>query len=272
MLMRKIPISVSCYNNEDEIILFAKMLKKQKNLENLVLLVTVNAAKSINKLTTQLKRIKIDSHIYEPQINLGYLHGCIYGLKKYGSRNDYDWAFISNTDIKFEQNDFFLKFQNKIFDKSIWCVAPNVILDNSKKPQNPFLYTRLKKNKVFMYKTIYNSIFLFVPFMLLAKIKNKLITIQNSKIYLKNIYAAHGSGLFLHKKCIQELVKNNDPIFMYGEEVLIAEIIYENCKKVYYYDEIKFQHYANKVTSLLKSKMVQKFFSDSFNYIYKRFY
>lgn len=269
--MKKIAVSVVCYNNEDEVIKFAKELEKQEE-KNFVFLVTVNVANSIVELKNQLRKISIQSFVYETQTNLGYLHGCIKGLQEYSVNNCYDWAFISNTDIEFLQSNFFSIFQKAKISSDVWCVAPNITLNRDKTLQNPFLLNRLSKRKMEFYKSVYNNFLFFIVYINLSKIKRIIKKTRAKDISSQNIYAAHGSGFFLKKDCVSELINNNDPIFMYGEELLVAEIICENNKKTYYFEEIKFLHFANQVTSLQKNRMLQKWFANSINYLYNRFY
>lgn len=269
--MKRIVVSVVCYNNESEVIKFAKELAKQEG-EKIVLLVTVNATNSVVELKNQLRKINIQNFVYETQVNLGYLHGCIKGLQEYSCDNTYDWALISNTDVKFMQSNFFSIFQETYIACDVWCIAPCIVLNRNQMLQNPFLLKRLSKQKMLFYKIVYGNFLFFITYICLSKIKNKITKTLTADIKSQNIYAADGSCFFLKNECVLALIENNDPIFMYGEELLVAEIISENSKKNYYFNRIKVLHYANQVTSLQKMNKLHKWFNNSFDYLYNRFF
>ena len=93
---------VVCYNNENEIVEYAKKLKKQTDSENIRFIVTIN--KSIwseEQFFNTLKEVKIHSFIYNPGENLGYLNGMLFGYQKYLESNeeDFEWVIFSCFEI-----------------------------------------------------------------------------------------------------------------------------------------------------------------------------
>lgn len=269
--MGKIIVSTVCYDNENEVIEFAKNLSTQEDIGKICLLITCNKCSEPEKLRMRLRCLKLETIVYVPNKNLGYLQGCLYGIKKYAEKNDYIWALICNTDILFGLNTFFKDvFRNQI-EKDIWCIAPDIILKNTNEHQNPFYMSRLSKNKIQILRIMYSTFFSFRVYSFLAKSKNYFMKKQTYQPESTYIYSAHGSCFFLNKECIDKLYYQNG-IFMYCEELLISEVILENKKKVYLNSDVKIIHNENQVTGEIKSVNKWKWFKESIEFIYSRFY
>lgn len=266
-----LPISVVCYDNIDEIKNFAIGLSKQSIADKLIYLVTCNKCEEKNKLKEELDRTGIAYKVYEPKKNLGYLHGCLYGLKKYSKTHPYVWAMITNTDVTFSEEDF---FEHAVTDDSkdeSWCIAPNISTADEGILQNPFMTHRASKSKILFYNAVFSNKIFFSTYINLSLMKRKILCSENERSD-EEIYAAHGSCFFLKRDCVETIIKNRDSIFMYAEEYLIAEIIRENKKEVSYNKNIHAIHHESQITGKVKYGKKQRWFKNSFRYIYKRFY
>lgn len=271
-MSNKIVISVVCYENNDEVIQFAKELSIQNISEKLLLIVTCNKCSHIELLDKNLRLCKVDYRIYDPSRNLGYLYGCLYGLEKYSEENDYEWAVISNTDVFFEQNDFFERFMYKKFPDNVWCVAPSIIRKNDRSQSNPFLLSRPSRKKMFIKKIVYSNKLLFYIYYAYSNQKRKKKVRRHCDDDLCEIYASHGCSFFARSDCIKALIGNHTSIFLYGEEELVAGLVYENYKIEYFFKEIELIHDTNQVMGSISIIKKQPWFKDSYNYLYKRFF
>lgn len=267
--MIEIAISVVCYDNEDEILKFADKLSQQKDYEKIILLVTCNKCKNVKELVEKLNKIRICSKVFNPGNNLGYLHGCLYGLKVYGT--GYKWAIISNTDIDFVSSEFFSSFLKKNYEFRIGCIGPDITLKSTQKHQNPFALTRPNNIIMKIRKKIYSSYRLYNLYNYLSKLKNK---IYNSKSRIESgyVYAVHGSMIILRKECIDKFLEDNIQIFMYVEELYIAEKLRENHILSYCDMNLKVIHNENQVTGKISSERKQKWFSQSINFLVNRYW
>lgn len=274
---KKIIISVTCFDNEMEIVNFAKNINKQNNSQRVILVITCNRSCKKDWMIQELKKIKLQSYVYEPNTNMGYLHGCLYGLKKFERIEDYEWVMISNTDITFKSQDFFSSFVEKNIDNSIFCVAPKIVLSNGKY-QNPFLIERPKNIKILFWRFILGNKHLYKIYNSLSEIKK--IGVENSTKktndidIAKEIYAAHGSCFFIRKGVVDESLSctGNENIFMYGEEIFIAEIIRKLKKKVIYYPDLYVNHNENSTTSKIDYDKKSIWYKKSYRFIYKSFF
>jgi GT2 family glycosyltransferase len=270
--MKDIVVSVVCFNNEAEIINFADQLSKQLLKERICLIITCNACSNPTELREKISKYPIESIIYEPCDNLGYLHGCLAGLKVYLNDKDLCWALICNTDITFEKNDFFKSHIDRITDMEIWCVGPKIIQSDTGRNQNPFLEFRPSKQKMRILKMAFSSIITFNLYFWLACMKSKLL--RQNAVPSKNrfVYAVHGSCFLISNDLLQLLLEDENKIFMYGEELLIAEIVQQNSKMIFYDDEITIRHHENQVTGKISIKKRQQWMKASLLYLYDRFF
>lgn len=271
--MKKILISVVCYDNEDEVIDFAKKVAKQNCKDMIILNVTCNKIDNIEEFKKKISMIDLIINVYNPNSNLGYLPGCLYGIEQYSQENidDYDWVMISNTDISFDSDNFFHDLFNATLNNNIWCIGTNIVLSKNQKVQNPFATKRPSKTKMIIWKIVYSKYCLFKLYYKLFELKQKISKSSNKKNISSYVYAVHGSCFFLKRECINKIM-NYEKMFMYDEELFIAEIIRANNKKIYFDKSLTIFHNENQVTGKIPSKTKQLWFKDSINTIYNQFY
>ena len=267
--MIEIAISVICYNNETEILEFAKKLSRQKEQEKIALLVTCNGCKNPAKLQNGLKKIKTDTYVYTPGENIGYLSGCLYGLNLY--TENYKWAVISNTDIEFVANDFFETVLKKKYPENVVCIGPDVMLAATGQHQNPFAQNRPSKQVMRFRKWVFSNYARYVSYNWLSLVKKKLRKDVN-RTQSGLAYGVHGSFIMLRKQCVKGLANPKTPIFMYGEELYIAEKLREKQQLTYYDGQLKIIHNENQTTGKVNSKRKQKWFEQSITYLVNRYW
>lgn len=264
-----IVISVTCYNNEDEVIAFAKQIAKQSVCKNIQLIITCNSTKKYDYLKAAVDEVSIVSYIYNPGKNLGYLQGCLYGVKKTNLPNHY-WLMISNTDLTFTTNTYFEDILNDV-NSDDWCIGSNILLKETEKSQNPFFLERPSKRSMLIRKIAYSNFLLYQMYFKLSNIKAKIVK-NEDKYSSQYVYAVHGSCFLLNSDIIPLLIKESQNIFMYGEELLVSELVREQGKKVFYNSYTKIIHNENQVTGKIANRKKQQWFKQSTDYIYRRFF
>lgn len=264
-----IVISVTCYNNEDEVIAFAKQIAEQSVCKNIQLIITCNSTKEYEYLKDAVNGVSIVSHIYNPGRNLGYLQGCLYGVEKTNLPNHY-WLMIGNTDLTFTTNTFFEDIFNDV-NSDDWCIGPNILLKETEKSQNPFFLERPTKRSMMIRKIAYSHFLLYQMYFKLSNIKTQLK--KGDKDYSsQRVYSVHGSCFLLNSNIIPLLMKESQNIFMYGEELLVSELVREKGKKIFYNSCAKIIHNENQVTGKIANRKKQQWFKQSTDYIYRRFF
>ena len=264
-----IVISVVCYNNEDEVIAFAKQISEQSFDKNIQLIITCNSTKKIEYLKDAVNEVSIDSHIFNPEKNLGYLSGCLYGLER-TKLPDYYWLMICNTDLILESKTFFEDVLDGV-DSDVWCIGPSITLKTTGKEQNPFFVERPSKWSMLIRKIAYSHYLLYKTYFKLSDVKCKTKKMEK-KHSSQQVYAVHGSCFLLNSDVIPLLVKESQNIFMYGEELLVSELIRGYGKKVFYNADTKIIHNENQVTGKIANSKKQQWFKQSTDYLYRRFF
>lgn len=268
--MAKIALSVICYNNETEILEFAQKLSRQKFHEEITLLVTCNSCKNPVGLQNRLKKIKENTYVYTPEKNIGYLPGCLYGLSCY--TESYSWAIASNTDIDFVTDDFFEMFLETKYTEDVVCVGPDVMLATTGMHQNPFAQSRPSRRIMRFRRWIFSNYGRFVLYNWLSLVKKKLIRTSEGHAQSGLVYGVHGSFIILRKQCISDLIIDKTPIFMYGEELYIAEKLREKNLLTYYDAQLKIIHNENQTTGKVNDRRKQKWFKQSVNFLVKKYW
>ena len=268
--MGRIVVSVTSFNNDEEVLNFGKQLSVQSYADDIIYLVTTNSAKNLNSLKNCLNKLKVTSYLYNPEKNLGYLNGCLYGIKQYNSVNGNDIFVISNTDLTFLGDQVFSMIAEYMKDRRIWCLGPS-IQDSTGNYQNPFLTERPSAKKIQMWKFVQGNSILLKIYTDLSRVK-KNIHKKNVKAETQDVYALHGSFLVLSYACMRELLNFRNEIFMYGEEILTAELVRTNGRIVRYVSDIEIIHNENSTTRLTNSKNKAKWYKQSFNHIYLTFF
>lgn len=265
--MRDIGVAVVLYNNENEVIQFAMGLLRQSVIDRIQLLVTCNACKDIDKFKRELAEIMPSALVFDPHDNLGYLNGCLFGVKE--SKKTYSWVMISNTDIELKEKDFFEKALENT-PKDVWCIGPDIMLSSTGVHQNPFLQHRPSKKKIQTWKIAYSNYIFFWLYFKLSTLKSK--SVQNEMQKSGIVYSVHGSCFLLRNECVNKIITDAKGIFMYGEELLVAEVVRQNNKKILFSLSIGIIHNENQVTGTIVLKRKQKWFKNSIEYLAKDFF
>lgn len=270
-MSKKILVLITCYNNDDEVIEYVKDLSRQTVVDSIQIVVTVNNVKNIAEFKDRILAVHPSIKLEFPGKNLGYLFGCLNGLKSINNIEDYEWVLISNTDITFE-NEHCLQYllENKT-NPETWVIAPMVTLPSGRQ-QNPFLSERPSSTKILFWQIVQGNTIPLYLYSSLANVKNRLKKNLLCNMEDRNIYAAHGSCFFVKPECAKEVQKHFGDLFMYGEELLIAEIARNNKKLIKYFPDVKVLHNENSTTKHINYKRKAIFYRQSYRYIYNNFF
>lgn len=263
--------SVVCYNNEEEIIEYAKKLEQQKGCEDIRLIITINKSKwDLAKFSDVLKTISVQSFIYTPNENLGYLNGMLYGYREYlkNSSEDYQWAIFSNTDISYVNDSFFERLSTQEYEKDIWLLGPSAV-DKTGTYLNPMRSSRYSKKDIILRKKCFEHPTLSVLLNLVHGLRKKS---DNTKPKSQYCYMIHGCYMILNKELADTLANSTPWELMYAEENYLAELTRSADRKVYYDSELEIIHEAGTVTGTVNDKLKRNMHVKSLNRLLKEFY
>lgn len=269
----KIVNIVICFNNEKEIITFAQQFQAQCLQEPVELVVVINelSQDKIRKLVDELNRLGIIYNVYNPNINLGYLNGLIYGYRQYVEKHGKaDWVIFSNTDIKYNVEEFNRYINEKKYEKDVWCVGPAVYSLIRRTYDNPVSLKRRSKAKIKKLIKIFRLPIFNVLYITLSDIKARIFPHKMGNP--QEVYEVHGCFFIIKKELGDILLNNGYPFFMYSEEAYIAELVYHNKRKIFYDSNLLVTHLEHSVTGILKKQKIATYMSESLQVIYDIFY
>lgn len=199
--------------------------------------------------------------------NVGYLIGAQMVINKTPNILDYDYVAISNVDITMAE-DFFLNLERANLPKDVAWIAPKISSKDENRDRNPKILNRYSKKKLKLLYYMYRFPVLFYAYTLTAYKRKKFLP----KYPEMDIYAGHGSFMLLTRSFFESYQKIEYPIFLFGEELFLAELVRKANKKVRYVPSLVIEDSEHVSTSTLKKKSYFNYNQDSIKYILNTFY
>ena len=272
--MKKIVNIAIYYANEDEILAYANSLSRQSIARDISLVVVVNKEEgmSLDIFKSKLADFELDTMVFNPNVNLGYMNGLIYGYKQYSeeAKDIPSWVVMSNTDIQFSNDRFFEHFLGASYEDDVWCVAPSVYSPANNSYNNPQRIERYKIKELNRRISIFERPAIAHFYIKLAGIKAKLI--KKAKKNSQFVYSAHGCFFIICGEFAEVLKHKKYNALMYSEEAYIAEIIRTYGKKCFYDSTIEVIHNKSTITRKLGIRKRSKYFADSLKLIRDEFF
>lgn len=199
--------------------------------------------------------------------NLGYLGGASAVINELPDVMKYDYVAISNVDLQISDNFFQMLKEIKTDVVTAW-IAPQIYSHDEDRDRNPKVISRYSKRKLKMLYYMYKYPILFHLYTATAYKRKKLAP----KYGEMDIYAGHGSFMLLTRNFFHEYKKIEYPIFLFGEELFLAELIREKGMKVRYVPSLRLEDNEHVSTSRMKKKFYFKCNTESIKYILDTFY
>ena len=218
---------------------------------------------------------------YDPNIkielfqceNLGYFPSAQLAIKELKlNLVEYKFSTISNVDVCLS-SDFFNKLLSLNIDQDVAVLAPSILSSSKKLDINPKILRRptarkLKLNSFFFRNPILHK---FLVLIHLARVKIMYKNDLSNQNTSKDIYAAHGS-FFIFSNNFFKNISLNFPIFLFGEELYVAELSRKNDLRIIYNNDLKVFDEENISTSQLRSSEYCRLNRIALQYILHEFY
>ena len=268
--MKKIAIYCVNYNSYQELSAFLKSIEQSYGKVKDIMVVDVFVA---DNTECDIQEIRFNSctfnlKVYKFYKNLGYF-GAVQKMMELSKPDDYDFTIISNVDLTLGINALEELYKTQIDDTIGW-IAPCIFSKRLNKDRNPAKLKRYSKRKLLLLLFMFKHAFLMKLYRRFLYGRKK--EMQISSIPHK-IYAGHGSFIILTKSYIQNCKKINYPVFLFCEELYLAE----NClrknlnvtynPKIIIYDD---EHVSTE--GLSKKAIFYKYNYQAIKYIIKQFY
>ena len=255
------------YNSYVELNSFLNSINKAaRGIEGLTVDVSVadnSNGKEIVK-SSEFNNIQLSQFNYD---NLGYLGGASAVINNLPNVLDYDFVAISNVDLQISE-DFFKVLNDIKLNNEIAWIAPQIYSHEENRDINPKVINRYSKKKLKMLYYMYKYPVLFYLYLMTAYKRKKIIPKHNEM----DIYAGHGSFMLLTRKFFKDYKKIEYPIFLFGEELFLAELVRNKGMKVRYMPSLRIEDYEHVSTSRMKKKFYFKCNTESIKYILDTFY
>lgn len=197
--------------------------------------------------------------------NPGYF-GAISQMMQQVDVGTYDYTIISNVDLTVEK-DFFLKLAAYPCEPDTGWVAPQIYSQLEGRDRNPKILRRNSKRKLQILKTLYR-------FPILDTLYTR--TAYRRKRYERHaagpIYAGHGSFIILTRRYFEQCGSISYPIFLFGEEIYLAERCREEGLKVMYVPRLKVNDTEHASTGQMRHSTYCHYNYQAVAYLIRRFY
>lgn len=199
--------------------------------------------------------------------NLGYLGGAQYVINKCEDIRKYDYVIISNVDIEMPSG-FFQKLEEYRCEDDIAWIATKIWSREEGRDRNPKILSRYSKKKLKMINLMYK-------YPILDYLYNK--TLYKRKVAYTpkpemDLYAGHGSFMMLTKAFFLHYKRIDYPIFLFGEELYLAELIRKANMRVHYVPDLEVIDKEHVSTGKMRKSFYYKCNKESIDYILKCFY
>ncbi len=270
--MLKILISCVNYNSYDCLRKYLDSIKESlKWVKNGAIEVNILIADtSSNKQTFVYEGCNDMNVLLYPLTNLGYFGGVSAIFSKARNINDYDYVVISNVDLRLSP-EFISILSTLDYSEDVCWLAPDIYSLTSDIHINPKILERYSKWKIKVLQFMFKHPLVYWAYtntLALSRAKHRTITHSNAG----EIYAGHGSFIVLTKKFFQFYTSITYPVFLFGEEIFLAELIRNIKGKVLYEPRLKIIDNEHESTGKMHLWTYCKRNSEALTYLISKFY
>lgn len=276
----KVAIFSVCHNSYNESFKFLESVDRSIRYSNiwLDLYFIDNSSNECKESIEKIKNYSSNFNIFYFKINnLGYFPSINFILENNNiSLEEYQYLCITNVDLSISKS-FFKNLLLIKHDDKTGVIAPSILSSDVKADKNPKIVTRPSKIKLKINKLFFNYLTTYIVLKIVnifrlkirRKINSKLPNIK--KANNDQIYAAHGSFFIFTNKFVEVENKFNYPVFLFGEEIYIAETAKANGLKTIYYPKLKIYDDEHASTSLMSSKFYRNSNYEALSYILAKY-
>ncbi len=253
-----------------------------EHLSELHFLVVSNEAAACSR--TELREALAalpNSELYEPTENRGYFGAARFALDGYlanGGRLP-DWVIVCNHDVLIEDREFFEKLF-RLDPESAGIIAPRIRVFGTNLDQNPFMRRRPNWLRWAGLRFIYSNYGLAAFWHWLSRQKqalrshwsarrSKTASIPNGR--REFIYAPHGAFFIFSRRYFEAGGYLDGNLFLYGEEISVAEICRSLGLPVIYEPSLCVLHNEHRSTGRVISRFSFECQKNALQYVTSRY-
>lgn len=198
--------------------------------------------------------------------NLGYF-GAVRKMMEEVSPLSYDYIVISNVDIRLAEDTFTRLISDEKREDNIGWIAPQIFSMKENRDRNPKIMNRYALRKLKLLRLSYQYPVLHRLYTMTAYKTKRLIRREAG-----NVYAGHGSFIILTHQYFERCGIIDYPIFLFDEEIYLAEMCRTHQLSVYYEPQITVHDEDHVSTEKMTSSFYYQCNYEATNYIIHRFY
>lgn len=276
--MGRIGIIAVSYNTDEGARNFVQNVYSLYSSDMVDLFIVNNSAQtkddySFNELSSTYKNFK---YIPAPH-NPGYFGAAreVLSLRNFDLQA-YDWLAVSNVDMELNDTRLFQKILSNKYKQDCGVLAPCIYSLLSHKDTNPLIRVRPSSKKMLFYKKVFSNYFTSQAYNILgilkAKIRIMLSKPVDSSDDISEIYAPQGSFMVFSAEYFKRGGNFDHGVFLYGEEVTVAEKCLRLGLKVIHDPNLRVVHRERGSTGLIYSARILKWKKESNDFLYDEYF
>lgn len=178
----------------------------------------------------------------------------------------YDYVIISNVDLLMD-NDTIKSLIGCQLKTNVGWIAPQIYSQQEKRDRNPKIIKRYSLKKLKLIRMFYKIPVLHYIYTKTLYKSKKLTTYRAGEIY-----AGHGSFIILTKEYFKRCGMIDYPVFLFGEEIYLAEMCRMNNLKVVYSPDIKIYDMEHISTGTIKPRLYYRYNYEAIDYLIRTFF
>lgn len=259
-------VTYNSYAETDRFLSSVDVAAEKSNNMNVTVFVADNTEDNIQVIRTDYPNISVEPFVVGK--NSGYFGAVQQCMQKHNPAN-YDYVVISNVDLVVN-NDALKRLAEIDVTDSIGWLAPMIYSTAENRDHNPKIMSRYSKRKLHLLKFMYshpwiNRLYEHTVYRLKS-------SIQDVHEEGEKIYAGHGSFIILTNAFFRKAGTIDYPIFLFGEEIYLAEKCRLNRMKTIYVPSVMITDSDHCSTGKMQPSFYYKCNYESIRYILHEYY
>ena len=264
-----------------------------KGAEVAIVLVNNSEGTDSSKLFNRILTENPDVLCIKPPTNLGYFGGARLGLNEHlGTGSEFpDWVIVSNVDVEFKDAGFFSHLRDVDPAGDVGVITPSICANSSLRTPNRGLIIRPRKRKMRFFRLVCQNFYVFSLYSLLATAKHAVLFLVDELLTtvrgwfvtpisgsdwshraaaeddLKSIYAPHGACILFAKSYFLRGGTLDYPVFLFGEEIFVAETADKLELEVLYNPWLRVWHDDHASTGWVRSRIVSSYMREAAEFV-----
>lgn len=265
--MKKISIYCVNYNSYEYLAAFIKSVDAAASKVGGEAVVTVFVA---DNTEDHIRPIDANENVATVKVfaynkNLGYF-GAVKRMMREAPPVDSDFVIISNVDVVMDE-DALVKLCGLRLRDDVGWIAPQIYSTSENRDRNPKIVNRYSLRKLRLLRLLFKYPLLNMLYKATLYKRKKLQTHVAGEIY-----GGHGSFIILTKEYYKRCGSIDYPVFLFGEEIYLAEQCLRSKLKVVYEPEVRVVDSDHASTGKMPSRFYCKCNAEALGYIIRTFY